>query len=68
MILLQAVSSVGAANSKAKKELFLAGYNEMLARLHPEVILFMGRVPEQCEGNIIHIDAFQDRFKGKNPQ
>lgn len=58
-----AVSSVGAANSKAKKELFLAGYNEMLARLQPEVILFMGKVPEECTGNIVQIKAFTDRFK-----
>ena len=58
-----AVSSVGAANSQEKKELFLAGYNEMLARLQPEVILFMGKVPEECEGNIIRIKAFQERFK-----
>ncbi len=58
-----AISSVGAANSKAKKKLFLSGYNEMLARLSPEVILFMGKVPEECEGNILHIDAFYDKFK-----
>lgn len=58
-----AISSVGAANSREKKELFLSGYNEMLARLQPEVILFMGKVPEECEGNIVHIKAFHERFK-----
>lgn len=58
-----AVSSVGAANSRSKKELFMAGYNEMLARLQPEVILFMGKVPEECEGNIVQIKAFTDKFK-----
>lgn len=57
-----AVSSVGAANIREKKELFLAGYNEMIARLRPKVILFMGKVPEECKGNIVSIKAFQERF------
>ena len=57
-----AVSSVSAANSRTKKELFMAGYNEMLVRLQPEVVLFMGKVPEECTGNIVQIKAFQERF------
>lgn len=59
-----AVSSVGSANSKRKKELFLAGYNAMMQRLQPETILFYGKVPEECEGNIVQIKAFQERFMG----
>ena len=58
-----AVSSVGAANSKAKKELFLAGYNAMIERLQPETILLYGKVPEECEGNIVQIKAFYERFR-----
>ena len=58
-----AVSSVGAANSRAKKELFMVGYDEMLARLQPETILFYGKVPEECEGNIVQIKAFHKRFE-----
>ncbi|MCM1154245.1 MAG: DUF4417 domain-containing protein [Roseburia sp.] len=58
-----AVSSVGAANSKAKKELFLQGYNAMMERLKPETILFYGKVPEECEGNIVEIKAFYEKFK-----
>lgn len=58
-----AVSSVGTANSKAKKELFLTGYNAMIERLNPEIILFYGKVPEECKGNIINIKAFQDKWK-----
>lgn len=58
-----AVSSVGAANSKAKKKLFMAGYNEILARLQPKAVLFMGKVPEECTGNIVQIKAFTERFK-----
>ena len=57
-----AVSSVGAANSKVKKALFLAGYNEMMDRLQPEVVLFIGKVLEECEGNIVQIKAFHNRF------
>lgn len=57
-----AVSSVGATNSRAKKELFLAGYNAMMERLHPDTILFYGKVPEECQGNIVNIPAFQERF------
>lgn len=58
-----AVSSVGAANSKAKKELFVAGYNAMLERLQPETILFYGKVPEECGGNIVQIKTFQEKFR-----
>lgn len=60
-----AVSSVGATNSRAKKELFLAGYAAMMERLHPDTILFYGKVPEECQGNIVKIPAFQERFGKK---
>ncbi len=58
-----AVSSVGAVNSREKKVLFMAGYNEMLVRLRPETILFYGNVPEECCGNIIQIQPFHKRFE-----
>lgn len=58
-----AVSSVGCMNSKEKKTLFLAGYEEMVRRLHPETIIFYGSVPEECMGNIVRIQAFTDKFK-----
>lgn len=57
-----AVSSVGCMNGKKKKELFLSGYNAMIERLAPESILFCGRVPEECKGNIIKIKSFSDKF------
>ena len=60
-----AASSVGVANSKEKKGLFMAGYNEMLVRLRPETILFYGNVPEECCGNIIQIQPFHKRFERK---
>lgn len=58
-----AVSSVGATNSKVKKELFLDGYNAMMERLQPETVLFYGKVPEECKGNIVEIPPFCERLK-----
>lgn len=57
-----AVSSVGCMNSRAKKELFLTGYAEMMRCLQPESILFYGNVPKECMGKIVRIKAFQDKF------
>lgn len=57
-----AVSSVGCMNGKAKRELFLSGYMEMVRRLQPESIIFYGNVPEECTGNIVRIKAFQKKF------
>lgn len=58
-----AISSVGCMNSKARKDLFLTGYAEMVKRLHPEKIIFYGNVPPECTGNIVRIRSFQDKFK-----
>lgn len=58
-----AVSSVGCMNSKEKKALFLAGYEEMARRLQPETIIFYGTVPDECMGNIVRVRAFTDKFK-----
>ena len=57
-----AVSSVGCMNGKKKKELFLSGYNAMIEKLHPESIIFYGKMPEECKGNIVRIKSFSDRF------
>lgn len=58
-----AVSSVGTQNDKMVKKLFLDGYNEMLKRLEPELIIFYGSIPKECMGNILRVKAFQDKFK-----
>lgn len=58
-----AISSVGCMNSKARKDLFLTGYAEMVKRLHPEKIIFYGNVPPECTGNIVRIRSFQNKFK-----
>lgn len=57
-----AVSSVGCMNGKKKKKLFLSGYNAMIERLHPQSIIFYGKVSEECKGNIVRIKPFSDRF------
>lgn len=57
-----AVSSVGTQASKKTKALFLDGWHEMLSRLHPCKVLFYGRVPEECTGNIVRIKPFTDKF------
>ena len=57
------VSSVGCMNSQEKRKLFLHGYNAMIERLNPEKIIFYGDVPDECRGNIVRINSFQDKFK-----
>lgn len=60
-----AVSAIGTQMRWADRELFMEGYNEMLKRLEPETILFYGKVPDECEGNIIQIPAFSERYEHK---
>lgn len=57
-----AVSSIGTQNNKTAKELFLKGYNEMMKHLQPEAIIFYGKAPDECAGNIINIKSFQEKF------
>ena len=58
-----AVSSVGTQADPESKEHFMMGYQEMTKRLRPAQILFYGTVPAGCQGNIIQIAAFQDKFR-----
>ena len=58
-----AVSSVGTQMNADARALFMAGYNEMLARLEPSAILFYGSVPDGCKGNIIPLATFQEGLK-----
>lgn len=57
-----AVSSVGTQNDDRAKENFIAGYNEMMRRLSPETVIFYGKVPTECKGNILKIDPFYEKF------
>lgn len=56
------ISSLGTQNSKERKKIFLEGYEEMIKRLDPAQIIFYGRVPEECKGNIVHIESFSEKF------
>ena len=58
-----AVSSVGCMKGKRQRDLFIAGYKEMVSRLYPDKIIFYGDIPRECTGNIVRIRAFQDKFK-----
>lgn len=58
-----AVSSVGTQNNKQSKTAFLDGWFECVDRLAPETIIFYGTIPEECNGNIVRIKAFQEKFK-----
>lgn len=58
-----AVSSVGTQGSQETRQLFLDGYREMIARLHPSTIIMYGTVPDGCQGNIIPVKAFQQKWR-----
>lgn len=57
------VSSVGTQKHHESKRLFSMGYSAMLERLQPETVIFYGDIPKECKGNIVHILAFQEKFK-----
>lgn len=58
-----AVSSVGTQINKEARQLFIDGYKEMLTRLQPSTIFFYGTVPDSCDGNIIRLAAYQEKFR-----
>lgn len=56
-----AISSVGTQNDPETKELFKAGYIEMLRRLKPSTIIFQGIIPNDIPTDtckIVHFDPF----------
>jgi len=59
------VSAVGTQMNPTSRRLFMEGYQEMIRRLQPETIIFYGPVPEECEGNIVRIKSFQEKFVGE---
>lgn len=58
-----AVSSIGTQMNDQDKMGFLYGYDAMLERLNPNVIILYGTVPNECRGNIINIKPFQSRYE-----
>lgn len=60
-----AVSSVGTQAGAESKRLFLHGYEEMMKRLSPIWVIFYGKVPEECDWNVIRIKPHQDEMKDR---
>ena len=58
-----AVSSVGTQANPTTKQLFIDGYREMMARLQPKKIIMYGNIPDECQGNIIPVKAFQQKWR-----
>lgn len=59
-----AISTVGCMNSKANKEGFYKGYEEMKKRLYPKQILCYGTVPEELKDEVQGIGChWERRFK-----
>lgn len=59
-----AISTVGSMNSKANKEGFYKGYEEMKKQLHPKKILCYGTVPEEIKNEVQGIGChWERRFK-----
>ena len=57
-----AISSVGTQKNEESKYNFIKGYNKTIEMIKPKQILFYGKVPDECEGNIINIKSFQNKF------
>lgn len=59
-----AISTVGSMNSKANKEGFYKGYEEMKKRLQPKKILCYGTIPEEIKDEVQGIGChWERRFK-----
>ncbi len=55
-----AISSVGCSKTIDK---FITGYDAMMERLHPSIIIFYGNIPAECKGNIVHISSFTEKWR-----
>ena len=69
-----AVSSVGTQLNERSKSLFLLGYQQMMSRLQPKMVLFHGRIPAEITAKmdgingenspvIVPIAAYQERLR-----
>lgn len=60
-----AVSTVGVKTDKdwnnAEGDMFKAGYDEMMRRLHPTTVLFYGDMIDGLEGNIIRCPSYYEQ-------
>lgn len=57
------ISSVGTQMNTEDKRAFMLGYDAMLERLNPRLILFYGGIPNECRGNILPISSFQSKYE-----
>lgn len=54
-----AVSSIGIFGKYGNVDLFLLGYSEMIKRINPSRVLFIGEVPKEIDqNNIIKVEPF----------
>ena len=69
-----AVSSVGTQLNERSKSLFLLGYQQMMSRLQPKMVLFHGRIPAEITAKmdginsenspvIVPVAAYQERLR-----
>lgn len=64
-----AVSSKGTQRQgKEARALFLYGFDAMLERMNPSMILMDGSIPQGLKGNIIRLPAVYDYAKNKRSQ
>lgn len=57
------VSSVGTQRNAESKRGFMLGYDAMLERLNPSIVLFFGKIPAEARGNILPAETFYTRFE-----
>ena len=61
-----AVSTVGTQINPYATKYFIQGYREMMKRLKPEKVIVYGSfVPKECEGDIIRVAPFQQKWRVK---
>lgn len=53
-----AVSSVGTQANSDYGDLFMRGYDAMLERIQPSKIIFYGKRPPECRGNVVEVAHF----------
>lgn len=54
------VSSVGTQKNAESAKAFLTGYDAMMEKLNPSLILLYGKKPKECTGNTVEIAPFYD--------
>ena len=69
-----AISSVGTQLNERSKRLFLLGYQQMMSRLQPKMVLFHGRIPDEISTKmaamygengpkLVPVAAYQERLR-----